>query len=277
MSEVNATGMLLHHPGVCSGVLILQLHLLGVLHIGVGKHSSRSPTGFSQDLRSKRAEMWGPRFLLCILNLLKNQSFRAPNGTILFNMKKLLVMALSMFVLVGSVNAQINDDIQKSKERAEKLQSLCNGYKTSGNANVDGFGDAIKSAAILAIANSEQLENLYKRQIGETKNGVTDVTITKPTLDEWIALSTTIAGEALSIKTATDKLQAASEEAKEIAENASKERNPMKAVKVAKKAKAATAVMEFGNTATPILIEESAAQAKAVKEIIETLKSGGNL
>ena len=55
------------------------------------------------------------------------------------------------------------------------------------------------------------------------------------------------------------------------------QKNPMKATKAAKTAKAATAVVEFGNTATQILVEESAAQVKAVNTIIETLKSGKNL
>lgn len=180
-------------------------------------------------------------------------------------------------MMVCSVNAQIKNDIQKSKERATKLQALCNDYKESGNANVDGFGDAVKKAAILAINNSTQLENMYKRQIGETKDGVTDVTITKPALDEWVTLAGTIAGEALSIKEATDKLEAATNEAKNMTEEASNQKNPMKAAKAVKKAKAAAAVVEFGNSATAILIEESAAQAKAIKEIIETLKSGKNL
>ena len=180
-------------------------------------------------------------------------------------------------MMVCSMNAQVKDDIQKSKERAEKLQQLCNNYKTSGNVNIDDYGDAVKNAAILAIANSVQLESMYQRQIGETKDGVTDVTITKPTLEEWTTLATTIAGEAASIKQATDKVQAASDDAKQMAESAAKEKNPMKAAKNVKKAKAATAVVEFGNVATPILLEESAAQAKAVGTIIETLKSGKNL
>ena len=164
-------------------------------------------------------------------------------------MKKYVLMFMSLFMMVCSANAQIKDDIQKSKERAAKLQALCDDYKASGNANVDGYGDAVKNAAILAIANSVQLENMYKRQIGETQDGVTDVTITKPTLDEWVTFAATVAGEAASIK----------------------------AAKTVKTAKAAAVVVEFGNIATPILVEESAAQAKAVKEIIETLKSGKNL
>ena len=197
--------------------------------------------------------------------------------TIIIFMKKYVLMLMSFFMMVCSANAQIKDDIQKSKERAAKLQTLCDDYKASGNANVDGYGDAVKNAAILAIANSVQLENMYKRQIGETQDGVTDVTITKPTLDEWVTFAATVAGEAASIKTATDKVQAAANEAKKMAEEASKQKNPMKAAKAVKTAKAATVVVEFGNIATPILVEESAAQAKAVKEIIETLKSGKNL
>ncbi len=192
-------------------------------------------------------------------------------------MKKFFLMAVSILMLSFSANAQIKDDIQKSKERAEKLQLLCNDYKTSGNANVDGYGNAVKDAAVLAIANSVQLENMYKRQIGETSDGVTDVTVTKPSLDEWVTFAATVAGEAASIKLATDKVKDAADEAKSMAESASKERNPMKAAKSVKTAKAAAAVVEFGNVATPILLEESAAQVKAVNSIIETIKSGKNL
>ena len=76
---------------------------------------------------------------------------------------------------------------------------------------------------------------------------------------------------------AVDKAQNAGAEAKSIAEKASSEKNPMKVAKAAKTAKAAAAVMEFGNMATPILMEESAAQVKAIDEIIKTLKSGQNL
>ncbi len=192
-------------------------------------------------------------------------------------MKKFLLAALSVLFVLCSANAQIKEEIQKSRERAEKLQLLCDGYKSCGNVNIDGYGDAVKTAAIFAISNSEQLENMYKRQIGETEDGVTDVTITKPTIDEWVTFASTVAGEAASIKAATDKLQAAADEAKNVVESSSKEKNPMKAAKAAKQAKAATAVVEFGNAATPILLEESAAQVKAVDAIIETLKSGKNL
>ena len=191
-------------------------------------------------------------------------------------MKKFMMMAIAMFVACV-MNAQVKDQIQQIKDRAAKLEALCKDYKTCGNANIDGYGNEVKKAALFAIANSVQLENMYKRQIGETQDGVTDVTITKPTLEEWITFATTVAGEGASIKAAVDKAKDAGEAAKNMAQGATSEKNPMKAAKAAKTAKAAAAVIEFGNAATPILVEESAAQVKAVQEIIETLKSGKNL
>ncbi len=193
-------------------------------------------------------------------------------------MKKFILAALSVLMLSGMANAQLNEEIKLSRERAEKLQKMCDDYKRSGNSNVDGFGDAVKDAAVLAIANSVQLENMYKRQIGEPNaDGTIDVTNDKPTLEEWTAFATTVAGEAVSIKNATDKAKATADEVKSITESATKEKNPMKAAKAAKTAKAVSAVLEFGNAATPILLEESAAQVKAVNTIIETIKSGKNL
>ena len=195
----------------------------------------------------------------------------------LFKMKKVLLMVVALISMVA-VQAQTKEEIAKSQERAAKLKTLCDTYpKQCGYANVDGYGKSVYDAAILAIANSVQLENFYKRQIGETKDGVTDVTIKKPTVEEWVELGVTITAEGVSVKNAVDKAQGAAAEVKTITESAGKEKNPMKAAKAAKGAKAASAILEFGNSATPILLEESAAQAKAVQEIIKTLKSGGNL
>lgn len=192
-------------------------------------------------------------------------------------MKKFVLMAVALFA-VGCISAQnLKDEINKSKERAAKLEKLNKDYKTSGVANIDGYGNAIKEAAAFAIQNTNKLDSLYKRQIGETVNGVTDETLKKPSIDEWVSLATTVAGEGAKIKEATDKAKGAAEEAKNMVQNASAEKNPMKAAKEAKKAKLASAVIEFGNAATPILLEESAAQVKAINDIINTLKSGKNL
>lgn len=192
-------------------------------------------------------------------------------------MKKFLFAFICLLLSV-SINAQIGQDLSKSKERAANLEKLCANYPTKcGNSNIDNYGKSIYDAALAAIHNSDQLENLYKRQIGETKDGVTDVSIKKPALEDWVKLSTTIAAESVSIKNAVDNTQKAAKEVKEISESAAKEKNPMKLAKAAKTAKAASAILEFGNSATPVLLEESAAQVKAIQTIIKTLQSGANL
>lgn len=180
--------------------------------------------------------------------------------------------------MATAVNAQIKEEIIKSCERAQKLQSLCDNYpKACGDAQIDGYGMALKEAAGYAILNSKTLENFYKRQIGETTDGVTDVTVEKPTLEQWVELLTGVTAEGVKVKEATDQATTAAEAAKGLAEKASQEKNPMKAAKSAKAAKAATAIIDFGSSATAILVEETAAQVNAVKQIIETLKSGKNL
>ena len=191
-------------------------------------------------------------------------------------MKKSILLAIAIFTM-GIANAQVSQDIQKSRERSAKLQELCGNYDPISIGSIDGYGKDITEAAIFAIANSEQLETMYQRQIGVTKDGVTDVTIKKPTLDEWMVFATTVAGETVKIQSAVDKAKDAGEEAKILAEAASSEKNPMKAAKMLKNAKAAAAVIERCTQATSILLEESAAQVKAVNDIINTLKSGGNL
>ena len=188
----------------------------------------------------------------------------------------MILVALAIFS-VSLANAQIADEVKKSSDRRAKLEALTKDYKTCGTAGIDGYGNDVKNAAALAIANSVQLENLYKREIGQNADGVQDVTVTKPKLEDWTSLAATVAGEAASIKSAVDKAKGAGEEAKNVAESAASEKNPMKKAKAAKNAKAAAAVVEFGNAATPILLEESAAQVKAVEEIIKTLKAGKNL
>lgn len=191
-------------------------------------------------------------------------------------MKKLMLIAFAM-ITTGIANAQVADQINQSRDRSAKLEVLVKDYKTCGVASIDGYGNDIKNAALLAVANSEQLENFYKREIGQTVDGVQDVTVKKPTLEEWLSLAATVYAEGASIKAAAEKLQSVADEAKMMATKAKEEKNPMKVAKEAKKVKLAMAVVEFGNAATPILIEESAAQVKAIDEIIKTLKAGKNL
>ena len=194
-------------------------------------------------------------------------------------MKRILFFIVMTLCAMTTFAQETKEQIRKSEERAKNLQILLDKYSDTncGDGIIDGFGNSVRDAAVLAIANSVKLEGLYYRQIGQTKDGVTDVTIVKPKLEDWIELLTTVTGEAASIKNAVDNAKAAGEQMKQIAENAKDNKNPMKMAKLAKMAKGAGVVMEFGNAATPILLEESAEQVKAVQKIIETIKSGKNL
>lgn len=194
------------------------------------------------------------------------------------NMKKVLLIAIAMMALVVAGNAQTKDDILQSEKRVAELQKLVdNSPKSTGISDLDKYAESVKNAAALSISNSEQLSNFYYRQIGETKDGVTDVTIKKPTLEEWMTLSTSIAGEVASLKKAEESAEAAIKQLQVLEEQLKAESNPLKKGKIAKNAKGAGAIITFGKDALPIIATESASQAKAVKDIIETLKTGKNL
>lgn len=204
-------------------------------------------------------------------------------------MKKIVCVLVSLFGAACSLCAQVDAvaiaidnsvalEIQKSQERAANLQSLCDGYEESGVPEIDDYGKAVKAAAGLAIVNSEKLGSLYKLSVDTAAhNGVRDVQLDRPTLNDWVSLSTSVAAESVSIKEATDKAQQAANAAKAQADEAAGVKNPMKAAKAAKRAKIASACVTFGSSATAILLEESAAQAKAVAGIIESIKSANNL
>lgn len=185
-------------------------------------------------------------------------------------MKKIFISLLALFA-VTLVNAQeaneqvdVKAQIAKSEKRCAELADLCEKLKKeSGNEEVDDYAAAVVVAATASMENSENLENFYYREIGETKDGITDVNIKKPTLEEWVALGTGIAAEATSINVASNKTEAAVKAAKS-------QKNPMKAAKIMKHCETSTKALK-------ILTEESVESAKAVNQIIETLKSGKNL
>ncbi len=176
-------------------------------------------------------------------------------------------------------NAQtIKDDIQASEKRAAELKKLMdNQPKACGVAEIDNYATAINNAAVLAIGNSEKMSNLYYREIGETKDGVTEVKEQKPTAQDWTELGAGIAGEGTLLKKAQESAEAAAKKLQAMGEEAKNAGNPMAKAKAAKQVKAATAVVAYGKDALPILVNETAAQAKAIKQIIDTVKSGKRL
>ncbi len=92
-------------------------------------------------------------------------------------MKRILFFIVMTLCAMTTFAQETKEQIQKSEERAKNLQILLDKYSDTncGDGIIDGFGNSVRDAAVLAIANSVKLEGLYYRQIGQTKDGVTDV------------------------------------------------------------------------------------------------------
>ena len=180
-------------------------------------------------------------------------------------MKKLLLVISVFLLLIGNVaNAQTKEEMEASQARCEKLAKLCKKEPKKTNIpEVDSYVMSVYASAVAAVATTEQLQDLYYRQIGESKDGVTDVTVKKPSLEELTNLSMTIAKQA-------DAISKAAKSAEAMVQASKGERNPMKAAKIA-------TALAFTKDAYPILVEESALQIKAIAEMIETAKTSDNL
>lgn len=179
-------------------------------------------------------------------------------------MKKILLAAVVMITTLLSANAQtVSADFSTLDKLIAKLSKACEKIPDPcGEADIDGFVDGNKNAAMGAVATSENLHTLYSRQIGETKDGIQDVTVKKPTLNDWIEL-------AESVATQTAGMAELSISAKKAAE-AVKGANKMKAIKLARPVKWANDIM-------PVTSEALSEEAKAIDQIITLLKSENNL
>ena len=172
-------------------------------------------------------------------------------------MKRFLFVTAALLVMsVSFCFGQSKEDIKASIDRCAKLEKLCSKQpKQTGVADVDTYVQGVYNAAISSAASSALLQDLYYRQIGETKDGVTDVTIKKPTVEELVALGTTLTAEGVSIAEAGKGAEAA---IKAFSTN----KNPMKVAKIA-------SALAFTKDAYPVLLEELKAKVGIKKTIAD--------
>ena len=182
-------------------------------------------------------------------------------------MKTILTLATAMVVAMTftTAQAQTKDELDASAQRIEKLKQLMEDYpEQTGSSAVDAYGKAVYDAAMAAITNSVQLQDMYNR--------MTDETATKPGAEEVVTLSTTIAQEAKAVNEAVGQAEAAAKEVEAVTNQIKAEKNPMKKAKAAKQLTKVTNMMKFTADAAPILVEESTAQVKIVGEMVTSLK-----
>lgn len=180
-------------------------------------------------------------------------------------MKKLLFVAVTLLLtFAGIAQAQSKDEMKVSRERYEKLVKLSKKAPSkTGLQSVDGLAGGSTAVMLESMEITPLVEGLYYRSIGESVDGVADVNVKKPTLDECMELSGRIGKQALAVKATAEQVTGAAEELKGV-------KNPMAAAKSMKS-------LDYSKDVLSIIGEESLFQGKAIAAIIETVKSAGNL
>ena len=149
---------------------------------------------------------------------------------------------------------------KEAEDRKAKFEKLTE-PKTSGISSVDAL--AVDSSKMLVSTKeiNALVPEMYKRTVGESVDGVTDVTVKKPTLDELSALGLNIASQ---IKTVTDMSSRVTSASSDI-----KSAGMMQAPKGAKS-------LNFSKDVMALVLPELNLNLKVVSNLIATLKSSGN-
>jgi hypothetical protein len=192
-------------------------------------------------------------------------------------MKKLSIFLLVAFATSIGFSAYAQENLEENRgqllseykdakrlKNIETLQkSLAKGPAKSELSNVDGL--AVDATVILTetFAINELLPNLYTRSIGQTIDGVTEVNVKKPTVEELVEVSARIALNVKATADATSKLSGAGDEVKSI-------KNPMKAKK-------ALDTINYTKDALSFSADELVLQGKLINNLIETIKTSDNL
>lgn len=185
--------------------------------------------------------------------------------------KQFLAVALSVMATLG-MNAQSQEEISALEKSVEKLKTYIEKRpENTGVGELDELTDSSVKVAVNAVAQSELLRNLYYREVGQTKDGVTDVNVKKPTLAELKDLAGVIALQVKEVTSLTTRLSGVSSAALEVAKSSG---NPLK---VAKALKTVGKSVKYVGEVLPILGKETANQGKAIGEMIKTAVSANRL
>ncbi len=152
----------------------------------------------------------------------------------------------------------------KSKEvmnRYTKLEKLKD-PGICGLSTVDALATSSTTMLLSTKENNKILPELYKRTIGETVDGVTDVTVKKPKLEELVVLGTNITQQILAVAELSKTIPKASEEVKQA--------KAMQAVQ-------ATKSLNYSKDAIALLAPELELNLKIVNHLIDTLKTANNM
>ncbi len=149
---------------------------------------------------------------------------------------------------------------KEAEERKAKFEKL-KAPKTSGIASVDELATSLTKLLTSTKDINAQVPEMYKRTIGETVDGVTDVTVKKPTLEELVAFATNISTQIKAVSDASDAVTDASSDVKDA--------SPMQAPKAAKS-------LNYSKDVLALVGPELQLTLKVANHLIATLKSANN-
>lgn len=150
---------------------------------------------------------------------------------------------------------------EKTIERQKKMEKL-EGPKESGVSSIDNL--ASNSALLLLNSKniSAQVPELYKRTIGETIDGITEVTTDKPSLEELGNIALTIATQVKLVNEYTDIATEVSGDVKKA--------SPLASGKALKS-------LNFSKEVLSLTLPELNNNLIVIKNLISTIKSSNNL
>lgn len=154
---------------------------------------------------------------------------------------------------------------KKTQARIVKFEKLMEQKDKHVNTTVESLDQLAETSVVLLLATknvSALVPEMYKRTIGESIDGIADVNIKKPTLDELLALSGTIAAQIITIGEASAIIP-------EIASDI-KTMSPMQIPKAMKS-------LNFSKDVLSLLAPELQLNLKVIINLIATLKSADNL
>jgi hypothetical protein len=194
--------------------------------------------------------------------------------------KKLIFVSAICLGLIFSMQqncfaqAKTNDELKAEREalktemksqavldRLAKMEKL-EAPKTSGIKSVDDLAGSSSAMLVSAKENNKLIPEMYKRTIGETIDGVTDVTVKKPTLQELEALATNLGTQILAVSNATSAVKSATDDVSKA--------SPMQAPK-------GTKSLNYSKDVLGLLAPELQLNLKMVNNLIATMKSAKNL
>ncbi len=151
----------------------------------------------------------------------------------------------------------------KTKEAVERIAKI-NGLNAPDDSDIASV-DAIAVNSTKMLNSTKEFNvivpEMYKRTIGETVDGVTDVTVKKPKLDELLALAKNISTQ---IKAVGDASGAVS--------NASSDISKASFMQAPKGTKS----LNYSKDVLELIAPQLQLNLKVVNNLIETLKSSGN-